>query len=129
VQPPQTSLAQRLPWGSLPESYRRFLRDFGWVSIDGDEIFGLGADVPSHLDLVRITQSERTQFRPYLPPHLAPLLNDGAGNHYCLDTRRSSGKGRPVVFWNHEHELAEQQDPADETDDFVTWLSERAESQ
>ena len=59
-------------------------------------MFGLGADVPAVNDLVRETLAERHEFRPYLPPHLIPLHNDGAGNLAALDTRRS-GDDPPVT--------------------------------
>lgn len=61
---------------SFPDSYRRFLAELGWVSVDSDEIFGLGDGVPGHLELVRVTHSERTEFRPHIPSHLVPLLNE-----------------------------------------------------
>lgn len=85
---------------AFPDSYRRFLTEIGWAS----EVFGLGDDVPGHLELVRLTQDERTEFRPHIPPHLVPVHNDGGGNHYCLDTGRSTGSECPIVFWDHEHE-------------------------
>jgi hypothetical protein len=45
------------------------------------------------------------------------MMNDGAGNHYCLD---SSKKGGPVVFWDHE--LGENQQPKIVFQDFSSWL-------
>jgi cell wall assembly regulator SMI1 len=109
----------------LSESYRRFLCEFGWASLYADELYGLGGDVPDHLDLVRATESERTQMRPRLRRQLVPLMSDGAGNHYCLDTSRLLSGRCPVIFWDHEHELAEDQQPLEQADDFVTWMAER----
>ncbi len=105
----------------LSDSYRAFLREFGWGGMAGWEIYGLGPDVPFHLDLVGVTKSERTQATPRLPHHLVPLMNDGSGSHYCLDTwRRSHHRESPVVFWNIE--LDESQAPEEVEEDFHTWL-------
>lgn len=66
--------------------YRRFLEHFGWGGVGGIEVYGLGDDVPRHLSLVNITRSERSEMFPRLRPELLPIMNDGAGNLYCLDT-------------------------------------------
>lgn len=86
----------------LPESYRAFLSEFGWGRFADDEIYGLGSDVPSHLDLVRNAVAEQTVMEPLMPHGLVPVMNDGAGNHYCLNTRSFCGNECPVVFWDHE---------------------------
>jgi hypothetical protein len=75
--------------------------------------------VPPWLNLVEMTRSEREQMRPALPHHLIPLMNDGGGNLYCLDSR---GAGEPpVVFWDHE--AGDQQQPAEVAPDFISWLA------
>jgi len=103
----------------LKGHYREFLMTFGWGGVDAFEVFGLGAGVPSFLDLVRITHSERSQMRPPLPHTLIPVASDGAGNHYCLDT---DARGEPpVVFWNHE--LDETQIPEAEAESFGAWIA------
>src|SRR5882757_10057180 len=66
--------------------YRTFLQTYGWGGVGSVEVFGLGSDVPQFLDLVRVTESERTEMHPRLAPHLLPVMNDGGGNLYCLDT-------------------------------------------
>jgi cell wall assembly regulator SMI1 len=86
----------------LPESYKAFLREFGWGGVDSWELFGVGRGVPNYLDLVRITESERTLAHPHIPAALIPILNDGFGNHYCLDTSALHEGECPVVFWDHE---------------------------
>lgn len=101
-------------------TYRDFLRRFGWGSFADIEIFGLGDDVPSHLDLLQVTESERHELESRLQPHLVPLSNDGAGNLYCLDTRVSDEP--PVVFWDHE--APSSQTPAVVAAGFATWLIE-----
>ncbi len=107
----------------FPDSYKAFLGQFGWASKDGLELYGLGKDVPAYLDLVTVTLSERTEMRPYLPRSLVPLMNDGAGNHYCLDVECGEQGECPVVFWDHT--LGESQDPEHVARDLETWLSEK----
>jgi len=107
---------------TFPESYRQFLQEFGWAGFAHEELYGLGSDVPFYLELVRNTNAERNQMRPSLLPYLVPLMNDGFGNHYCLDTRMMRKSECPVVFWNHE--LGEDQHLELVSDTFDTWLSD-----
>ena len=107
----------------LAGGYRLFLRRFGWGGVGSLELFGLGADVPPYLSLTSMTRSEREEMSPGLPVHLIPLMNDGGGNLYCLDSR---GAGEPpIVFWDHT--AGEQQEPAQVASDFVMWLAERVD--
>jgi cell wall assembly regulator SMI1 len=104
------------------KSYRQFLQEFGWARFAHQELYGLGSDVPSYLELVRNTNAERNQMRPSLLRYLVPLMNDGSGNHYCLDTRMMRNSECPVVLWNHE--LGEDQHLEFVSDTFDTWLSD-----
>ncbi|WP_297030391.1 SMI1/KNR4 family protein [Thermogutta sp.] len=105
---------------SFPESYRAFLRRYGWAVIGFNEFYGLGADVPHHLHLIRNTLVERTTMEPRIPHSLVPVLNDGAGNHYCLATERMVNGECPVVFWDHEQ--GPNQDPITEGESFAEWI-------
>lgn len=104
----------------FPESYRHFLTRYGWARFAHQEIYGLGEAVPSHQELVANTLSERSLMRPYLPPTFVPVMNDGAGNHYCLDTSRLEGGECPVIFWDHE--APEDQDVETVAPSFDVWL-------
>lgn len=109
----------------FPESYRVFLKTFGWGRFGHEEFYGLGTDIPEdlkHLDLVKVTLSERLQFEPHMPPHLIPVRADGAGNHFCLDTAKLSNNEAPVVFWDHDED--EDQDPDVVSSSFDRWLVE-----
>lgn len=101
----------------LTGGYRQFLRAFGWGAIGPFELYGLGAQVPEYLHLVAITQSERREMRPRLPLYLIPIMNDGGGNLFCLDTTLSEP---PIVFWDHEQ--GEGQEPEPEASSFIEWL-------
>jgi hypothetical protein len=98
--------------------YRNFLRDFGWGGAGPFELYGLGADVPPFLNLITITHSERTEMSPPLRQDLIPVMNDGGGNLYCLD---SASMGPRVVFWDHEG--GSSQVPAVESEDFSSWFA------
>ncbi|NJO33476.1 MAG: SMI1/KNR4 family protein [Rhodospirillales bacterium] len=104
----------------FPTSYRRYLEDFGWARFSHHELYGLGQDVPMHLDLVRNTAAERTQMRPLMPPALVPIMNDGAGNHYCLDISQSTGDECPIVFWDHDLGESQKAEPVSPT--FAVWI-------
>ena len=104
----------------FPKSYRDFLLEFGWARFSHQELYGIGPAVPAHLELVRNTVAERTQMQPSLPSALIPVMNDGAGNHFCLDTAKTSDSECPVVFWDHE--LGGGQVPATVSETFDTWL-------
>lgn len=110
---------------SLTGGYRLFLHRFGWGGVGALELFGLGADVPPYLSLTEMTRSEREEMSPMLPAHLIPLMNDGGGNLYCLDSTVAGEP--PVVFWDHT--AGESQEPAQVAPDFMTWLFERLEGE
>lgn len=106
---------------SFPADYTEFLRQFGWGGVDYLDIYGLGDDVPMYLDVVHMTKSERTEMEPPIPDHLVPIMNDGAGNHYCLDTRRSHEGTCPVVFWDHDSDANQVAEIA--SMNFSEWLA------
>jgi SMI1-KNR4 cell-wall len=104
--------------------YRMFLQRFGYGGVADFELFGVGHSVPTRVDLVDLTQSERTAYEPNIPHHLLPIMNNGGGDHACLDTR-ASPEEPPVVWWWHED--GPEQVPEQDAPDFVTWLARRLE--
>jgi hypothetical protein len=109
----------------LNGGYRLFLKRFGWAGIGSIELFGLGTDVPPYLNLTAMTRSEREDTHTALPTHLVPLMNDGGGNFYCLDTRVPEES--PVVFWDHT--AGARQEPRVVAADFTHWLTTRVEQE
>jgi hypothetical protein len=101
--------------GVLPADFQAFLREFGWIAVMHYEIFGLGADVPAHQDLVAMTHDERVNYG--LPSHLTPIMNDGGGNLYCFDSRAT---GDAVWLWDHE--ASPRSGLSRAGDSFVEWL-------
>ena len=119
--PAEIEDAERVLGIRVVGSYRKFLSRFGWIGIGPTEIFGLGRDVPSYLDLVKMTLSERSEMSPPLTHRLLPFFNDGFGNLYCLDTSSSPEGENAVVFWNHE--LDARQTPEFVSRSFAEWLA------
>ena len=111
--------AERTLGVSFPEALRRYLMELGYVEAGSAEFFGLGAGVPKHLNLVDRTIAERTTLHPNIPRHLIPVLNDGCGNHFCIDLRDGTADP-PIVFWSHE--LGTDQTPGRVADSFSRWL-------
>jgi hypothetical protein len=109
----------------FPASYKAFLSTFGWVRVYFDMLYGLGPGVPAPYELVKNVLCERYEAHPHIPKRLLPILNDGAGNHYCLDTANFRGNECPVVFWDHEHEDGVDQPPAPVSQSFDRWLIDR----
>ena len=111
----ERSLGVRISGG-----YRQFLQRFGWASLAHLELYGLGGNVPPHLDLVRVTQSERREAELHLRHELVPVMNDGAGNLYCIDTTAEPEPS--IVFWDHAAGC--DQVPDVEAESFVQWLAQ-----
>lgn len=119
----EVDLVERELGVTLPEEYRSYLMDCGWIGVDCDTLYGCGADAPDCYGLVSIVERERYDAEPRIPAHFIPIMNDGAGNNYCLDTRRIQGATCPVVFWDHESEWGSDQNPDDVAPTFVDWLA------
>jgi SMI1-KNR4 cell-wall len=109
----------------FPASYKTFLALFGWARVYHDPIYGVGPSCPEPYALVRHVLLERTECEPNIPHHLVPIMNDGAGNHYCLDTSRFHGGECPIVFWDHEHWDGPDQSPEEVSPSFDRWLINR----
>ena len=121
AEPLEISAAESKLGVAFPTSYRMFLTRIGWGRFASERLFGLGADVPPYLDLVRVTWSERTQAFPTMPNRLIPIMNDGAGNHFCLESSLISNGENPVVFWDHE--LGREQKTRQIAPNFAEWFS------
>jgi cell wall assembly regulator SMI1 len=82
----------------FPAELREYLTRVGWIA-HGMGYYGLGADVPDkkRFGLVENTRWEREEAGPPMQRHLVPILNNGGGDHWCVDTRSGN-----VVEWLHE---------------------------
>ena len=104
----------------FPPHYIEFLLEVGWLSVGHVSVYGLGTNTPTYLNVVTITLSERTEMMPRMPVYLIPVMNNGFGDHYCLDTRDKSNTKHHVVFWDHEK--PESQEPEIISNNFDGWL-------
>ena len=81
----------------FPDSYRQFLLSVGWLDIEGDEIFGLGADLPEeYMNVVSATVDERRII--HLPETFVVVCRTYRGNLICLDTADAHANECPVLF-------------------------------
>ena len=110
---------------NFSKTYAKFLSLYGWAKIKDAYVYGLGPGIPAYLDVVNTAIDERQALKPSMPSHLLPLMNDGAGNHYCLDTGQVTEGEMPVVFWDHENPDGESQVPVKVSPSFGEWLLEK----
>jgi hypothetical protein len=116
--------AERQLGASFPKAFRSYLGECGYLEYGSAEFYGLGVGVPKHLELVRRTIEERTQFHPHIPVHLVPFMANGGGDHYCIDLSAPIDDP-PVVFWDHA--LGATQQPYQLADTFSSWLLEHTD--
>lgn len=82
---------------NFPESYKQFLLTVGWLDFDGDEIFGLGDDLPEpYMNVVSKTTDERNAIN--LPKCFLVISQTYTGNLVCLNTAETVAGECPVVF-------------------------------
>ena len=53
---------------------------------------------------------------------LLPVMNDGAGNHFCLDCGKLKDGVCPVVLWEHDNPKEEKQRPSKVSASFAKWI-------
>jgi len=103
----------------LPESYRRFLREFAWATWPTD-IDGIPIGVDEVISVIWSTRLYRDQVEPRTPHPLIPFSNNEWGGHWCLDTAVLVDGECPVVFWDLK--LDEKQQPPRTHSTFLDWL-------
>jgi hypothetical protein len=103
----------------MPDTYRRFVAEFGWIVAGPIEIFGIGTDVPDFMNMMRLALSERSEMHPPLASHLLPVMNDGGGDLYCIDCSLSD-PDPPIVIRDHDTGGLSRARP--DADHFTTWL-------
>jgi len=108
----------------FPDSYKVFLQKLGWIDCPFITVCGLGPDVDWRTNLRLIVQSwwHEVDSDIRLPRHLLPIVDDGAGNVYCLDVSQMRESECPVVFWDHESFEGADQIPTEVGPDFCTWV-------
>jgi hypothetical protein len=110
--------------GPLPIDYQQFLQEYGWLQVEGNEIYGLGEGIPPYLDVVRMTLSERSEPAVPIPSSWICVMNDGGGNLICFDSKAVSetDPNTAILFWDHELGVTQPSDIIGTS--FTDWLSE-----
>jgi antitoxin YobK len=95
----------------FPETYRRFLLEYGAGGISSFEIFGvIQEDFDNHdylhIDVVWLTLKEREECN--LPEFLIPIFDLGDGELFCLDFRKKEGDEVKVVGFTPGYSTPEQ---------------------
>jgi len=112
--------AERAVGLRFPDELREYLRRIGWID-HGMGFYGIGSDVPGKaLDLLENTRCEREDATPAMHHHLVPILNDGGGDHWCVDTRNGA-----VVEWRHDDDDGEDQTPVFVDASLAAWMLQR----
>lgn len=124
---PDIKKAERMLALKFPSDYREFLKTCGWASIGSDEVYGLGPDAEKATDVYENAATEHVMAEPQMRAELVPLMNDGMGNHYCLDTDQTKDGVCPVVFWQHDHPKGEMQKARRVAASFTAWLDKLLE--
>jgi len=104
-------------WGPLPIDFKQYLQEFGWLAFSSYELYGLGVDVPTHLNLLERSRELWLGDGEYkLPRELLPFYDSGGGWFYCLSKMH---RGHPVVSWAREYEDLGEGQPYDER--YLSW--------
>lgn len=74
--------------------YREYLERFGIITYGSEELYGLGVQPDSHLNIVKTTYELRET--GMWPHFLVPLCATGDGSYFAYDN-----KNHVVCFWNH----------------------------
>ena len=89
----------------LPNSYKEFLKKFGYLDFGSQEIFGItnkwAIDKFIYGDILSMTLDQRKiNDDPSFPLYLIPIHALGNGELSCLDTSQMNEEGEcPVVAW------------------------------
>jgi hypothetical protein len=108
---------------TFPESYRRFLREFGAGAIGSVEVYGvINADFDHSAtpDAIWDTLGLRAMFN--LPTNLIPIHDLGDGDTYFLDCAVPGAEGPVIVY--HPGLAPHEQPPGPAAADFGAFLLE-----
>lgn len=121
----EINIAEKELNATLPESYKAFqleLGDIDWAML---EIYSVKTPPEGRINIIGITQSERTQCFPNMPDSLIPFSDDGGGDSYCFDTSKITDGECNIVFWDHASNS--EQEPTIVAKDFVEWINKEIE--
>lgn len=102
---------------SLPESYKWFLRNYGYGGFFGVDIFGYGFTGPAVVDA---TQSHQKYYDLIAGLVVIEDIDEFA---YCLDTNKMKNGECPVITWDNQEGYGVKL-----ADSFLDYFIERLES-
>jgi hypothetical protein len=91
----------------FPNTYKKFLQNFGSGCVGSDYFYGLGkqdfdftSSIPEVTAYHVVWSNLYDQKLGYIPSHLITIYNVGNGEAYCLDISKMNNKECPVVAWS-----------------------------
>jgi hypothetical protein len=102
----------------LPEDFKTMLRMFNGVALGGTEVYGISVGY----SLEECYEFEHYEVGNQMPVYLVPFSPDGAGNHYCFDTRKKNKDSCLIVFWQHDYSYSDADTPEVTNDSFADWI-------
>lgn len=109
----------------VPSDYIEYLTQCGWAELNGEVIYGLGAEASKAENVIESWKFESSTPVP-MPRTLIPLLADGKGNHDCLDISdpaKVAASTCPVAHWQHDHPRLSAQKPRLVSKTFAAWIA------
>ncbi len=106
----------------FPPSFLIFLEQAGSYQLPFWEPYWVGPC--ERRDIVEANLFERKESSSPLPSYLVSFFNNGIGDQFCFDTRKSDFNGEyPIVFWDHEISSEENLAELEVVDsNFAEWL-------
>jgi cell wall assembly regulator SMI1 len=108
---------------SLPEDYKTFIKHHNGLSLMGSVIYGISYGSGIY-DLEKCYNFEHFEVDNPMPVFLVPFSPDGFGNHYCFDTKHFSKDSCNIVFWQHDLEYDDENEPEIVNLSFSEWVKE-----
>ena len=105
----------------LPEDYKALLKEHNGLSLLGTEIYGIEN---TSFSLQECYNFEHYEVENPMPLYLIPFSPDGAGNHYCFDTRINKEGCCPIVFWQHDYAYTVDDEPEMVNSNLEEWIRE-----
>jgi hypothetical protein len=101
----------------LPSEYKEFLKYSNGITIDGNEIYGIGNEEE---DIISIYSREHDYIQYPMYSNIIPFSPDGRGNYYCFDVNN----GNKIIFWVSNYLYTEYDTPEVVNETFKEWFQE-----
>lgn len=107
---------------NLPIDFKHLIKKHNGVDLLGTSIYGI-KDIDSSYSLEECYLFEHFEVENKMPAHLVPFSPDGAGNHYCFDTKLNTDSC-PIVFWQHDYNYSDDDLPEVTNNNLAEWIEE-----